>query len=169
MLTTEIVKAVVDDIVLVTEPQLERAVTLLLDIEKTVAEGAGAAGLAAILADRERFAGKRLGLVVCGGNIDMRLLSDVLTRELARAGRIARLTIDVRDRPGELARLTRILADRDANILDVSHHRVFTSTPAKGARTIFEIETRDRQHLDDVVNAISADGYTVSLRGPDEI
>ena len=169
VLTTQIIKQVVDDIVLVSEPQLERAVTLLLDIEKTVAEGAGAAGLAAILADKERFAGKRLGLVVCGGNIDMRLLSDVLTRELARAGRIARLTIDVRDRPGELARLTRILADQDANILDVSHHRVFTSTPAKGARTIFEIETRDRQHLDDVVNAISADGYTVSLRGPDEI
>lgn len=168
-LTTQIIKAVVDDIVLVSEPQLERAVTLLLDIEKTVAEGAGAAGLAAVLADRERFTGKRLGLVICGGNIDMRLLSDVLTRELARAGRIARLTIDVRDRPGELANLTRILADQDANILDVSHHRVFTSTPAKGARTIFEIETRDRQHLDDVVNAISAHGYTVSLRGPDEI
>lgn len=168
-LTTAIVKSVVDDIVLVTEPQLERAVTLLLDIEKTVAEGAGAAGLAAVLADTERFAGKRLGLVVCGGNIDMRLLSDVLTRELARAGRIARLTIDVRDRPGELANLTRILADHDANILDISHHRVFTSTPAKGARTIFEIETRDRQHLDDVVSAISAHGYTVSLRGPDEI
>ncbi len=168
-LTTDIIKAVVDDIVLVTEPQLERAVTLLLDIEKTVAEGAGAAGLAAILADRDRFAGKRVGLVICGGNIDMRLLSDVLTRELARAGRIARLTIDVRDRPGELATLTRILADHDANILDISHHRVFTSTPAKGARTIFEIETRDRQHLDDVVSAISAHGYTVSLRGPDEI
>lgn len=168
-LTTAIVKSVVDDIVLVTEPQLERAVTLLLDIEKTVAEGAGAAGLAAVLADKDRFAGKRLGLVVCGGNIDMRLLSDVLNRELARAGRIARLTIDVRDRPGELATLTRILADHDANILEVSHHRVFTSTPAKGARTIFEIETRDRQHLDDVVSAISAHGYTVSLRGPDEI
>ncbi len=168
-LTTEIVKAVVDDIVLVSEAQLERAVTLFLDIEKTVAEGAGAAGLAAVLADRERFAGKRLGLVICGGNIDLRLLSDVLTRELARAGRIARLTIDVRDRPGELATLTRILADQDANILDISHHRVFTSTPAKGARTIFEIETRDRQHLDDVVYAISAHGYTVRLRGPDEI
>ncbi|MEM8646333.1 MAG: threonine ammonia-lyase [Pseudomonadota bacterium] len=168
-LTAEIIKSVVDDIVLVTEPQLERAVTLLLDIEKTVAEGAGAAGLAAVLADRERFEGKRLGLVVCGGNIDMRLLSDVLTRELARAGRIARLAIDVRDRPGELASLTRILADQDANILDISHHRVFTSTPAKGARTLFEIETRDRQHLDDAVNALSAHGYTVSLRGPDEI
>ena len=168
-ITAHIIKSVVDDIVLVSEAQLERAVTLLLDIEKTVAEGAGAAGLAAVLADRERFAGKRLGLVVCGGNIDMRLLSDVLSRELARAGRIARLTIDVRDRPGELASLTRILADQDANILDISHHRVFTSTPAKGARTIFEIETRDRQHLDDVVNALSAHGYTVSLRGPDEI
>lgn len=167
--TTRIIKSVVDEIVLVSEPQLERAVTLLLDIEKTVAEGAGAAGIAAVLADRERFAGKRLGLVICGGNIDMRLLSDVLTRELARAGRIARITIDVRDRPGELASLTRILADQDANVLDISHHRVFTSLPAKGARTIFEIETRDRQHLDDVVRAISANGYTVSLRGPDEI
>lgn len=168
-LTTAIIRELVDDIVLVSEAQLERAVTMILDIEKCVAEGAGAAGLAAILADPERFAGKRVATIVCGGNIDLRLLSDVLNRELARAGRIARISVDVRDRPGELAQLTRILADADANILDVSHHRVFTSTPAKGARTIFEIETRGRDHLSAVVAALRAGGYSVLLPEPDEI
>ena len=168
-LTSEIILELVDDIVLVSEAQLERAVTLMLDIEKCVAEGAGAAGLAAILADPERFAGKRVATIVCGGNIDLRLLSDVLTRELARAGRIARISVDVRDRPGELAQLTRILADAEANILDVSHHRVYTSTPAKGARTIFEIETRGRDHLAAVVVALRNGGYKVNLPEPDEI
>ncbi len=168
-MTTEIIKALVDDIVLVSELQLERAVALMLDIEKTLAEGAGAAGLAAVLADPKRFEGRRVGLIVCGGNIDMRLLSDVLTRELARAGRIARIAVDVRDRPGQLAQLTLILADNNANILDVSHHRVFTSTPAKGARTIFEIETRGADHLEDVVSALKAADFEVSLRGPEEV
>ena len=168
-LTSSIIRELCDDIVLVGEAQLERAVAFILDIEKCVAEGAGAAGLAAVLADPERFAGKRVSTIVCGGNIDLRLLSDVLNRELARAGRIARISVDVRDRPGELALLTRILADAKANILDVSHHRVFTSTPAKGARTIFEVETRGRDHLEAVVVALREAGYSVILPEPDEI
>ena len=167
-LTSEIIAELVDDIVLVSEAELERAVTLLLDIEKTVAEGAGAAGLAAILHEPERYRGKRVAVILCGGNIDLRLLGEVLNRELARAGRIARLAVQLRDRPGELATLTRILADEAANVLEVSHHRVFTLTPAKGARTVFEVETRDMAHLEHVVKAIRDAGYKVSLLGPDE-
>ncbi|MEM7425360.1 MAG: threonine ammonia-lyase [Pseudomonadota bacterium] len=167
--TADIIKSLIDDVVLVSELQLERALALMMDIEKSLAEGAGAAGLAAVLTDPERFRGKRVGLIICGGNIDMRLVSDVLNRELARAGRIARIAVDVRDRPGELARVTRILADADANVLDVSHHRVFTSIPAKGARTIFEIETRGMDHLDAVLHLLRQGGYGVILRGPDEI
>jgi threonine dehydratase len=166
-MTSEIIAALTDDIVLVSEAELERAVTLLLDIEKTVAEGAGAAGLAAILHDPKRYRGKRVAIILCGGNIDLRLLGDVLNRELARAGRIARLAVQLRDRPGELATLTRILADEGANVLEVSHHRVFTLTPAKGARTVFEVETRDMEHLTQVISAISDAGYGVSMLGPD--
>ncbi len=168
-LTTQIIRETVDDIVVVSEAEIEQAVTYLLDIEKTVAEGAGAAGLAAVLHDPERYKGKRVGLIICGGNIDLRLLGEVLNRELVRAGRRARLSVDLRDRPGELATLTRILAEAHANVLEVFHHRVFTSTPAKGARTVFEIETRDKAHLDAVINAIKDAGYEVSLLGAEEV
>ncbi|MGI9371538.1 MAG: threonine ammonia-lyase [Hyphomicrobiales bacterium] len=168
-LTARIIRETVDDIVIVSEAEIEQAVTYLLDIEKTVAEGAGAAGLAAILHDPERYKGKRVGLIICGGNIDLRLLGEVLNRELVRAGRRARLSVDLRDRPGELATLTRILAEAHANVLEVFHHRVFTSTPAKGARTVFEIETRDRAHLSAVIAAITDAGYEVSLLGAEEV
>jgi threonine dehydratase len=120
------------------------------------------------LHDPKRYRGKRVAIILCGGNIDLRLLGDVLNRELARAGRIARLAVQLRDRPGELATLTRILADEGANVLEVSHHRVFTLTPAKGARTVFEVETRDMDHLTQVISAISDAGYGVSMLGPDE-
>ncbi len=161
-LTREIVRTHVDDIVLVNEPALERAVALLINIEKTVVEGAGAAGLAAILSDRGRFRGLKVATILCGGNIDTRLLASVLTRDLARQGRLAQLTIDLQDRPGQLARVAIILGNAGANIVEVLHQRVFSDLPAKGAELEVVIETRDRAHLDATIAALEADGLTVA-------
>lgn len=166
-LTLEIVRQHVSDMLLVSELHLERAVSLLLTIEKTVAEGAGAAGLAAVLAYPERFRGRRVGLPITGGNIDTRLLAEVLTRELAREGRLARLKLHLKDRPGQLADVTRILADNKANVVEVSHQRVFSSLPAKSAVALIELETRDRHHLDRVINELRTAGYEVEERQAD--
>lgn len=164
-LTLAHVRRLVDDIVLVNEAELERAVTLLITIEKTVVEGAGAAGLAAIISEPQRFAGRRVGLVLCGGNIDPRLLASVLTRELAREGRLTRLSIDIPDKPGQLARVSRAIADAGANVLEVYHQRIFTELPAKGAELNLVIETRDTTHLGAVVGALEAAGYSVEVKG----
>src|SRR5207247_10993530 len=128
-ITTEIIRHLIDDIVLVTEDQIERAVAMLIAIEKTVVEGAGAAGLAAVLAAPERFAGRNVGLVLTGGNIDTRLIASVLTRELAREGRLTQIAIDIVDRPGQLAAVSALLADAGANIIEVSHQRKFFDLP----------------------------------------
>lgn len=160
-LTRKIVEALVDDIVLVTEPALERALAQLINIEKTVVEGAGAAGLAAIFADPHRFRGRRVATLLCGGNIDTRLLASVLTRDLARQGRLARLTIELQDRPGQLARVANILGDAGANVVEVLHQRVFSDLPAKGAELEVVIETRDRAHLESTITALEADGLVV--------
>ena len=162
-LTQEVVRALVDDIVLVGERDLERAVSLLLSIEKTVVEGAGAAGLAALLAHPRRFKGAKVGLVLCGGNIDTRLLANVLLRDLARSGRLARLRIRLKDRPGQLFEVARIFDQQQVNILEVYHQRVFTNLPAKGLITDIECETRDRDHLDRLVEALRAAGYETRL------
>jgi threonine dehydratase len=162
-LTYQIVKALVHDILLVSETDLESAVSLLITIEKTVAEGAGAAGLAAMLARPERFRGKNVGLVVCGGNIDTRLLAGVLVRELAREGRIARLRVRMKDRPGQLLQVAQVFADMGANIIDVSHQRIFTKIPAKGTYADIEVETRDRRHLDRLIEALRDKGFDVRL------
>jgi threonine dehydratase len=164
-LTAPIVRRLVDDILLVSEPQIESAVSLLINIEKTVAEGAGAAGLAAVCANRERFKGRNVGLVLCGGNIDTRLLAGVLTRELAREGRLSQLTIDLADRPGQLARVANLLGEAGANIVEVYHQRVFSDLPAKGALLDVVIETRDRGHLDETVAKLRAAGLEVEARG----
>lgn len=164
-ITTRHVRALVDDIVLVSEADIEAALSLLLQIEKTVVEGAGAAGLAAVMADRHRFHGKRVGLVLCGGNIDTRLLASVLTRGLAREGRLSQLSIDIPDRPGQLARVTGVIAEAGANIVEVYHQRVFTVLPAKGAELHVVIETRDRRHLESVVEGLKAAGYAVHVKG----
>jgi threonine dehydratase len=161
-LTSAIVREHVDDIVLVTEMALERAVAQLINIEKTVVEGAGAAGLAAVFADRPRFRGRKVATVLCGGNIDTRLLASVLTRDLARQGRLAQLTIDLQDRPGQLARVANILGAAGANIVEVLHQRVFSDLPAKGAELEVVIETRDRDHLEATVAALEKDGLTVA-------
>ena len=167
-ITTPIVREFVDDILLVSEVQLERAVSLLINIEKTVVEGAGAAGLAAMIASPERFKGRNVGLVLCGGNIDTRLLASVLTRELARQGCLTQLTIDIPDRPGQLATVSAAIAQAEANVVEVYHQRVFTDLPAKGAELHVVIETRDRAHLQRVIAGLEARGYDVSAKGAPE-
>lgn len=159
--TSEVIADLVDDILLVDESVLEKAVALLLQIEKTVVEGAGAAGLAAVLANPERFAGKKIGLVLCGGNIDTRLLANVLLRDLAREGRLARLRITLQDRPGALYKVMGVFDDHNVNIIEIYHQRVFTTLPAKGLITDIECEARDRDQLDSLVVALRKTGYTV--------
>lgn len=161
-ITSGIIREIVDDMVLVSERDLEEAVSLLLQIEKTVAEGAGAAGLAALLAHKEQFAGRTVGVVLCGGNIDTRLLANVLLRDLARSGRLARLRIRLQDRPGALFHVARIFDEQQANIIEVYHQRVFTTLPAKGLIADIECETRDRAHLNRLVAALSEGGYEVT-------
>ncbi|NJC32545.1 threonine dehydratase [Sphingomonas jejuensis] len=160
-LTRRLVADLVDEILLVGEGQLEQAVSLLLQIEKTVVEGAGAAGLAALLAHRDRFAGAKVGLVLCGGNIDTRLLANVLLRDLARSGRLARLQIALADRPGALYKALGILDALQVNIVEIYHQRVFTSLPAKGLFAEIEVETRNRDHLDRLIAALRHAGYNV--------
>ncbi len=162
-ITSMMVEALVDDIVLVSERRLEEAVSLLLQIEKTVVEGAGAAGLAALLAEPQRFKGKTVGIVLCGGNIDPRLLAYVLLRDLARSGRMARLRIRLQDRPGALYKVAQIFDQLSVNILELSHQRIFTNLPAKGLSLDVECETRDRDHLDRLITTLRRAQYEVQL------
>jgi threonine dehydratase len=164
-ITTQIIRRLVDDIVLVSEDQLEAAVAMLMSIEKTVVEGAGAAGLAALIAAPERFAGRDVGLILTGGNIDTRLIASVLTRELAREGRLTQIALDIVDRPGQLAAVSALLAEASANIVEVSHQRTFSDLPAKGTLLEVVIETRDRVHLDDVMAKLGAAGFRAWLPG----
>jgi threonine dehydratase len=162
-ITSKMVEALVDDIVLVSERRLEESVSLLLQIEKTVVEGAGAAGLAALLAEPQRFKGKTVGIILCGGNIDPRLLAYVLLRDLARSGRMARLRIRLQDRPGALYKVAQIFEQLSVNILELSHQRIFTNLPAKGLSLDVECETRDRDHLDRLMTALRRAQYEVQL------
>jgi threonine dehydratase len=161
--TSKVIAEKVDDIVLVDEPALEKAVALLLQIEKTVVEGAGAAGLAAVLRNPARFAGKSIGLALCGGNIDTRLLANVLLRDLARQGRLARLRITLQDRPGALFRVMRLFDEHNVNIIEIYHQRIFTTLPAKGLITDIECEARDAEQVERLVEGLRANGYTVQL------
>ncbi|WP_336985873.1 threonine ammonia-lyase [Altererythrobacter aquiaggeris] len=161
--TSEVIERLVDEIVLVDEPALEKAVSLLLQIEKTVVEGAGAAGLAAVLANPGKFTGKKLGIVLCGGNIDARLLANVLLRDLARSGRLARLRITLQDRPGALFKVMKEFDAHDVNIVEIYHQRIFTTLPAKGLITDIECEARDADQLNQLVKALRENNYKVSL------
>ncbi|SCW44666.1 L-threonine ammonia-lyase [Sphingobium faniae] len=161
-LTRRFVERLADDVLLVSERYLEEAVSLLLQIEKTVVEGAGAAGLAALLTHREIFAGRNVGLVLTGGNIDTRLLANVLLRDLARSGRLARLRIRLQDRPGALFHVARIFDQEAVNILELSHQRIFTNLPAKGLSLDVECETRDNAHLQRLIAALREAGYEVA-------
>lgn len=158
-LTRRIAQELVDDIVLVEEEHLERAITLFVEVEKTIAEGAGAAGLAALLAHPSRFYGRKVGLVLCGGNIDTRLLASVLTRALVRENRLARIRIVGDDRPGLLALVSKIIGDQGANIMEVAHNRIALDVPAKGAEFDILMETRDSQHTQEVIDALAQAGY----------
>ncbi|HEY0117068.1 MAG TPA: threonine ammonia-lyase [Allosphingosinicella sp.] len=161
VVTGEIVDALVDDILLVSERDLETAVSLLIQLERTVAEGAGGAGLAALLAYPDRFKGRKVGVVVTGGNIDTRLLATVLMRDLARQGRMTRLRIQIHDRPGAMFRVVRLFEQNKVNIIEINHQRIFTRLPAKDAFIEIECEARDTGQLDRLVEDIRAAGYNV--------
>jgi threonine dehydratase len=162
-LTTEIVHALVDDVLVVREATIEEAVSLYLEIEKTVVEGAGAASLGAVLEHRARFAGRRVGLVVSGGNIDLRVLSSVILRALARSGRLVRLRLEITDQPGTLATVAKIIGDAGGNIIDVSHHRDLPGVPLKDTVLEVSLETRDRPHADTIVALLRESGLTISI------
>ncbi len=159
-ITRELVRRLVDDLLLVDEEEIERAVLLLLEIEKTVAEGAGALALAALIANRERFAGRRVGLVLSGGNIDPQVLAEILQRGLARSDRLVRLRIGLRDVPGSLAAVTAVLAEADANVEEVVHQRTFSRLPAQNAEVEFVVRTRGPAHVDALLRALAARGFT---------
>ncbi|MGI8611352.1 MAG: threonine ammonia-lyase [Sphingomicrobium sp.] len=160
-LTSRILGEIVDEIVLVAERNLERAVAMLVAIEKSVVEGAGAAGLAAMLGDPKRFAGRKVGTVLCGGNIDTHLLANVLVRDLVRSGRIARLRIAAQDRPGAMAAITAKFEAAGVNIIEINHSRIFTRLPAKDTVIEVECEARDPQAIDEVVERLESAGFHV--------
>jgi threonine dehydratase len=158
-LTYAVVRPLIDEVMLVEEPSLERAIALYCNVEKTVCEGAGAAALAALIEHPHAFRGKRVGLILSGGNIDPRLLASVLTRELVREQRLVSLKIVGDDRPGLLANVSAVIGGRGANIVEVSHNRLALDVPAKGAEFDIMIETRDARHTAEVVEALREAGY----------
>ncbi len=158
-LTRELIRQRVDDLVLVDEGDIEQAVLMLLEIEKTVVEGAGAAGLAALLKHPERFAGRKVGLVLCGGNIDPLMLSALIERGMVRAGRLARIRVNARDTPGVLARITAVVAEAGANIDEVHHQRAFSSLSAQNVEVELVLQTRNATHVQDVVQRLAAAGF----------
>jgi threonine dehydratase len=170
-LTLPIVRDLVREIVLVEEASIERAVNAYATLQRTMAEGAGAAGLAAMLAKPDLFRGKKVGLVLCGGNIDARLLASVMVRELERGDRIASFRITSSDRPGFLGRVASRLGELGANILEVSHGRLFLDVPAKGVSIDVTIETRDARHTAEILETLAADGlepHRINPRGLSE-
>jgi threonine dehydratase len=159
LLTREVVRALVDDILLVNESELERGIALLLNVEKTVAEGAGAASLAAVISQPERFRGRRVGVILSGGNIDPRLLASVIMRELVREQRIVTLRIPIADQPGALSRVTHVIGEQGGNILDVFHRRLSMNVPARSATLELSFESRDAGHAETIVAAVRAAGF----------
>lgn len=162
-LTLPIVRQHVKEVLTVDDGDIEQAIVLLLEIEKTVVEGAGAAGLAALLRFRERFAKRRVGLVLSGGNIDMLILGSIIERGMVRSGRLARLTVELRDLPGSLASVTARLADLNANIEEVHHQRAFTRLPVQNTEVSFVLETRGHEHIERILNALREAGFSVRL------
>lgn len=160
-LTMPIIEALVGDILLVDEPALEEAILSLLELEKTVIEGAGAAGLAAVTSYPERFARRRVGLVLCGGNIDVRVLSAVILRGLVRSKRLIRIQVGVPDAPGNLARVATLIGEAGGNIVEVEHQRAFSPLSVKASEVNFIVETRNAAHAAEVVTALRAAGFDV--------
>jgi threonine dehydratase len=159
VLTLPVVRELVAQLILVDEGHLERAVNAFLTLQKTMAEGAGAAGLAAMLAAPDRFRGRKVGLVLCGGNIDPRILASVMVRELEREDRIVSFRLTIPDRPGVLGQIATRLGQLGANILEVEHRRLFLDVPAKGAKLDVTVETRDQTHGEEVFQALEKEGY----------
>ncbi len=162
-ITRQVARKYVDDIALVDERILERALSMLMMEQKLLVEGAGAAGLAAILAEPERFKGKTVGLILCGGNIDARLLSMILMRDLARSGRLARLRVQLLDMPGQLVRVASIIASQDGNVIDVGHHRTYSDLPAKMTCMDVTIDTQGQEHLGRIIENLRQEGYEVEI------
>jgi len=158
-ITRRIVAECVDDMVLVDEGDIEQAIVMLLEIEKTLVEGAGAAGLAALLKEPARYAGRKVGLVLCGGNIDPLLLSAIIGRGMVRAGRLARVRVGARDTPGVLARITALVAQVGANIDEVHHQRAFSTLSAQNVEVELVLQTRNPQHVREVIAALQGAGF----------
>jgi threonine dehydratase len=165
-LTLPIVKQNVDDIVLVKEGAIERAVAEYLLLQKTMAEGAGAAGLAAVISDPKRFAGRKVGVVLAGGNIDPRLAASIMVRELAREERVVAIRVFISDRPGVLAEIAKAIGSKGGNILEVSHRRTILNVPPKGAVVEVTVETHGGDHAAEIVSALSALGFRVERLDP---
>ena len=163
-LTRQIVRELVDDLMLVDEGDIEQAIVMLLEIEKTLVEGAGAAGLAALLKEPQRFAGRRVGLVLCGGNIDPLLLSSIIERGMVRAGRLVRIQLAARDAPGVLARITTLVAEAGANIDEVHHQRAFSGLSAQGVEVELVLQTRNAAHVQEVLQRLRGAGFEAEVR-----
>jgi threonine dehydratase len=158
-ITREIIGRLVDDLVLVEEGDIEQAIVMLLDIEKTLVEGAGAAGLAALLKEPAPFAGRNVGLVLCGGNIDPLLLAAIIERGMVRAGRLARIRVNARDTPGVLARITAVVGEAGANIDEVHHQRAFSTLSAQSVEVELVLQTRNAEHVREVVERLLGAGF----------
>jgi threonine dehydratase len=163
VLTLPIIRERVADVLLVEDGDIEQAIVQLLEIEKTVVEGAGAAGLAALLRHPARFRGRKVGVVLSGGNIDPLVLSDIIERGLVRSGRLARLRVEMRDLPGALAKVTACLAEANANIEEVHHQRAFTDLPVLSAEVEFVLQTRGPEHVQEILAALGRAGFAAEL------
>jgi threonine dehydratase len=162
-LTKEIVARNVSEILLVDEGDIEQAIVLLLEIEKTVVEGAGAASLAALIGNPARFKGKRVGLVLCGGNIDPLMLAEIVERGMVRSGRLARVKVEIRDIPGVLAKVTACVAEQNANIEEVHHQRAFSHLSAQNAEVDLVLKTRNHAHVAEIVAALMRAGFKAEV------
>lgn len=163
-LTLPIIRELVDDILLVDEEEIEEAVRLLLEIEKTVVEGAGAAGLAALLKYRDRFLGRKVGIILSGGNIDLPILAEIVQRSMVRSGRLVKLEVEIRDVPGVLADVTRYIGETGANIVEVHHQREFSCLPLKSAYVELVLMTRGLTHLEQIMEILTKAGYKTRLK-----
>ncbi|MET4578184.1 threonine ammonia-lyase [Ottowia thiooxydans] len=164
-LCVEVIQERVDELLLVDEGDIEQAIVMLLEIEKTLVEGAGAAALAALLKYRDRFAGKKVGMVLSGGNIDPLLLASIIGRGMVRSGRLARIVVSARDVPGMLARITALVADAGANIDEVHHQRAFTALSAQSVEIEMVLQTRGHEHVKDIISQLRAQKWEVNLVG----
>ncbi|MDJ0898648.1 MAG: threonine ammonia-lyase [Xenococcus sp. MO_188.B8] len=162
-LTLPIIRELVDEILLVNEDEIEEAVRLLLQLEKTLVEGAGAAGLAALIKYRDRFAGRKVGIILSGGNIDLPILSSIVQRSMVRSSRLVRLEVEIRDIPGALAEVSGLISKTEANIVDVRHHRAFTCLPLQSAKLELVLMTKGVSHLQQIIESLTNAGYKTYL------